>query len=187
MLLKRDYRSGGTACSRLSRSHKFTNFIDSIIKLFLKYFNIFINACRIDIIFYYILIKKNINIFNLFNYYMLTKYSKADLKKIVALYNLSLDEKTLKMKKADLIKSMKSEKKDFDDTEIDRKLYSRETTTSQKRAGTHKMPDGTLMTGKVHPQRGDSVPVKRKPRLLIKPKGTAAGKRKPKLKIRKKK
>lgn len=116
---------------------------------------------------------------------MLTKYSKADLKKIVALYNLSLDEKTLKMKKADLIKSMKSEKKDFDDTEIDRKLYSRETTTSQKRAGTHKMPDGTLMTGKVHSK--DSVPVKRKPRLLIKPKGTAAGKRKPKLKIRKKK
>lgn len=92
---------------------------------------------------------------------MLTKYSKADLKKIVALYNLSLDEKTLKMKKADLIKSMKIEKKDFDDAEIDRKLYSRETTTSQ--------------------------PVKRKPRLLIKPKGTAAGKRKPKLKIRKKK
>lgn len=98
---------------------------------------------------------------------MLSKYTKADLKKIVSLYNISLDEKSLKKKKADLIKDMEMEKKDFDEKEIDKKLKKKETNTSEPK-GTHKMPDGTVMSGKTHSK--DSKPVKKKRKLIIKKK-----------------
>ena len=98
---------------------------------------------------------------------MLSKYSKAELKKIVSLYNISLDEKSLKKKKADLIKDMETEKKDFDEKEIDKKLKKKETNTSEPK-GTHTMPDGTVMGGKTHTK--DSKPVKKKRKLIIKKK-----------------
>lgn len=61
----------------------------------------------------------------------LENYSKAELKKIVELYNISVDESSLKKKKKDLIKDMQGEKKNYNYTEIDRKLSKKETTTSE--------------------------------------------------------
>ena len=101
---------------------------------------------------------------------VLEKYSKADLKKIVALYNLGLDEKILKQKKMDLIKDMKdATKKDFDEDEIDRKLKRKESTKSDPK-DTHRMKDGTLHTGKVHSKDSKVVKEKKKPKLIIKKK-----------------
>jgi len=72
---------------------------------------------------------------------MLEKYSKADLKKIVEIFNLGIDEKTLKKKKEELIKEMmKAGKKDLSEDKIDKKLNK----------GTHKMADGTVMSGSKH-------------------------------------
>tara|TARA_R110000851_G_scaffold191416_3_gene342034 strand:+ start:2193 stop:2696 length:504 start_codon:yes stop_codon:yes gene_type:complete len=53
---------------------------------------------------------------------VLENYSKADLKSIVEIYNLGLDESQIKKKKADLIKAMKGVKKSFDEKDIDKKL-----------------------------------------------------------------
>ena len=41
---------------------------------------------------------------------VLEKYSKADLKSIVQIYNLGLDESEIKKKKSELIKAMKGVK-----------------------------------------------------------------------------
>jgi hypothetical protein len=96
---------------------------------------------------------------------MLEKYSKADLKKIVEIFNLGIDEKTLKKKKEELIKEMmKAGKKDLSEDKIDKKLNKKETLTSEKK--THKMADGTTMSGKKHTKdskstRGDSKVVKK--------------------------
>ena len=61
----------------------------------------------------------------------LEDYSKAELKKIVELYNISVDESSLKKKKKDLIKDMQGVKKNYNYTEIDKKLSKKETTTSE--------------------------------------------------------
>jgi len=61
----------------------------------------------------------------------LENYSKAELKKIVELYNISVDESSLKKKKKDLIKDMQGVKKNYNYTEIDKKLSKKETTTSE--------------------------------------------------------
>ena len=93
---------------------------------------------------------------------MLEKYSKADLKKIVEIFNLGIDEKTLKKKKEEIIKEMmKVGKKDLSEDKIDKKLNKKETLTSEKKTnkGTHKMPDGTVMSGKKHTK--DSKVVKK--------------------------
>lgn len=80
---------------------------------------------------------------------MLEKYSKADLKKIVEIFNLGIDEKTLKKKKEELIKEMmKAGKKELSEDKIDKKLNKKETLTSEKK--THKMADGTVMSGSKH-------------------------------------
>ena len=65
----------------------------------------------------------------------LAKYTKQDLKKIVEIYNLSIDEKTLKKKKVDLIKEMnKKGKGQLDDTDkIDKKLEKKESMTQEKK------------------------------------------------------
>ena len=63
---------------------------------------------------------------------VLEKYSKADLKKIVEIYNIGLSEKELKKKKGDIIKAMKGQKKSFNETDIDTKLEKKESMTSEK-------------------------------------------------------
>jgi len=52
----------------------------------------------------------------------LEKYTKDELHKIVKLYNLGLEEKELKQKKVDLIKTMQNKKKKFDYKHIDSKI-----------------------------------------------------------------
>jgi len=52
----------------------------------------------------------------------LEKYTKDELHKIVKLYNLGLEEKEIKQKKVDLIKTMQSKKKTFDYKHIDSKI-----------------------------------------------------------------
>jgi len=65
---------------------------------------------------------------------VLEKYSKAQLKQIVEIYNLGLDEKSLKKKKAELVKEMmKAGKKKFDEADIDKKLEKKETLTAEKK------------------------------------------------------
>lgn len=61
----------------------------------------------------------------------LENYSKPELKKIVELYNISMDESSLKKKKKDLIKDMQGVKKNYNYTEIDKKLSKKVTTTSE--------------------------------------------------------
>lgn len=87
----------------------------------------------------------------------LAKYTKQDLKKIVEIYNLSIDEKSLKKKKADLIKEMNIKGKgQLDDTDkIDKKLQKKESMTADKK--THKMPDGTVMAGSTHPKKTKKI------------------------------
>jgi len=63
----------------------------------------------------------------------LENYKKEELKKIVKLYNMGLEEKELKQKKADLIKTMKGVKQDYDYDEIDKSLKKKETTTVDKK------------------------------------------------------
>jgi len=63
----------------------------------------------------------------------LENYKKEELKKIVKLYNMGLEEKELKQKKADLIKTMKGVKEDYDYDEIDKSLKKKETTTVDKK------------------------------------------------------
>lgn len=115
---------------------------------------------------------------------MLEKYSKADLKRIVEIYNLGIDEKTLKKKKAELAKEMvKVGKKNLNEDDIDRKLSKKETNTSEKK-GTHKMPDGTLMTGKTHTKDSKPVKDKKKPKLKIVKKLPEKKEEKPKRKFK---
>jgi hypothetical protein len=101
---------------------------------------------------------------------MLQKYSKAELKMIVEIYNMNLDEKSLKKKKADLIKAMTGEKKTFNEKEVDKKLAKAKAKPKGKakkddpkqpkiNKAFHKMPDGTKMSGKTHTK--DSKPVKK--------------------------
>tara|TARA_R110000772_G_scaffold111119_3_gene214879 strand:- start:968 stop:1282 length:315 start_codon:yes stop_codon:yes gene_type:complete len=84
----------------------------------------------------------------------LSKYSKDDLKKIVEIYNLSIDEKTLKKKKGDLIKEMNKKGKGQlnDNDEIDKKLKKH-----KGKKDTHKMPDGTIMSGKKHNKKSKAI------------------------------
>jgi len=80
----------------------------------------------------------------------LAKYSKDELKKIVEIFNLSIDEKSLKKKKGDLMKEMmkKGKGKISDTAKIDKKLGKKDT---------HKMPDGTVMPGKKHTKKSKPV------------------------------
>lgn len=101
---------------------------------------------------------------------MLEKYSKADLKKIVEIFNLGIDEKTLKKKKEELIKEMmKAGKKDLSEDKIDKKLNKKETLTSEKKTHTedkrtHTMADGTSMSGSKHIKKGKKKKLKDDPK-----------------------
>ena len=72
----------------------------------------------------------------------LSNYSKEDLKKIVEIYNLSIDEKSLKKKKGDLIKEMnkkgKGQLEDYD--EINKKLKKHDDTKTKKTKAKKKKP-----------------------------------------------
>ena len=72
----------------------------------------------------------------------LSNYSKEDLKKIVAIYNLSIDETTLRKKKGDLIKEMnkkgKGQLNDYD--EIDKKIKKHDDTKTKKKKLKAKKP-----------------------------------------------
>ena len=72
----------------------------------------------------------------------LSNYSKEDLKKIVEIYNLSIDEKSLKKKKGDLIKEMnKKGKGQLDDyDEINKKLKKHDDTKTKKTKAKKKKP-----------------------------------------------
>jgi len=61
----------------------------------------------------------------------LESYSKAELKKIVDIYNIGVEESSLKKKKKDLIKDMQGAKKNYNYDEIDKKLEKKVTTTSE--------------------------------------------------------
>lgn len=61
----------------------------------------------------------------------LENYTKAELKKIVDIYNIGVEESSLKKKKKDLIKDMQGVKKNYNYTEIDKKLNKKVTTTSE--------------------------------------------------------
>jgi len=61
----------------------------------------------------------------------LENYSKAELKKIVDIYNIGVEESSLKKKKKDLIKDMQGVKKNYNYTEIDKKLSKKVTTTAE--------------------------------------------------------
>ncbi len=64
----------------------------------------------------------------------LENYSKAELKKIVDIYNIGVEESSLKKKKKDLIKDMQGVKKNYNYTEIDKKLSKKVTTTSEPKS-----------------------------------------------------
>tara|TARA_R110000744_G_scaffold71239_1_gene143468 strand:+ start:538 stop:888 length:351 start_codon:yes stop_codon:yes gene_type:complete len=95
----------------------------------------------------------------------LENYKKEELKKIVKLYNMGLEEKELKQKKSDLIKTMKGVKEDYDYDEIDKSLKKKETTTVDKK-------EKKKIT--IYPKKKKA---EEKKKLIIKPK-KAAGKKK---------
>lgn len=64
----------------------------------------------------------------------LENYTKAELKKIVDIYNIGVEESSLKKKKKDLIKDMQGVKKNYNYTEIDKKLNKKVTTTSEPKS-----------------------------------------------------
>lgn len=97
-------------------------------------------------------------------------YSKMELSKIVDIYNLGIDEKILKKKKADLIKEMMKvgKKKFVSNEEIDKKLASKTEKKKGKKAKEdpkqpkitakfHKMPDGSIHTGEKHTKESKKV------------------------------
>ena len=100
---------------------------------------------------------------------ILEKYSKADLKSIVEIYNLGLDESEIKKKKGDLIKAMKGVKKSFDEKDIDKKLKKHKdkkdkVDTKQPKITDkfHVMPDGSVHTGVKHTKNSKPVDPARK-------------------------
>ena len=109
---------------------------------------------------------------------MLENYNKKELALIVDYFNMKLTESELSKKKADIIKRMR---------EVGKKGF-------EKKLGkvpdtTHKMPDGTVMSGKKHSKLSKPIEGQKKITDYAKPKKTepkAKPAKKRKLKIVKK-
>jgi len=108
----------------------------------------------------------------------LENYSKAELKKIVELYNISVDESSLKKKKKDLIKDMQGVKKNYNYTEIDKKLEKKVTTTSEPKKKKLKIKESSEEKKKGKESSEEKKKKKQKLNFKVKDKQKAESKKK---------